>query len=852
MKKNNITNKITPCCGLPFSVIYWWVSNLTLNSEADRSFVLSKIGQSGTIAIDGWKVLINSGTLEADASLTKAEFLAWFDCGKQPKCEQLKIIIESYKLGYILPTENPDNIATIDGIFAGIEKNGNTFSKEQIISLLNNSLSENYLNDKNLFENPSFNDGFNLWNKNDSFNVTPSSSMINIDTSVGTNPEPAIYQVFPNLEKGNYSLIFRIKNNNANDENLSVGVVGLATKEFVLKQSSEFQTFMIDFEVDSNMTNAVPLMVFNPLKNYDLDYYYFIDKKNNILEDILNKIDSFDLQTESIENKIFTEVNFSNLSNTINVKKQGNDFLIEISQLNFIFDMNGGYRKLVVQSVLVTHEETAFLSYSATEYVEVDLTVKGTGENVYIWKERYDASRPKLRKNTIGINYGGWQTTFSVFEVKEKVNTLQKWFPKKETIKSPIYSYLKPFFEKMQLRNQDVTLVSIGDSISTDLNWTDKRADANERPPFCTEYNINSYLEEKLRWKEQKYRRFDFSGIFTEILGGGSSTVKETDSNWGVVGGAYLFPITKVIDGGTNSGVSFKMLEKIKRISLIVHSDSQFATQTKVTISSGNGKVQVFDGTNWVEANNFVTSFKETLTIPTRSEIRDNAQKRLKFRSLTDLTEKTITVQNVGTGRFGYWGVEYSPKEYLFTYVCSSKGSHGIDFLKLYQEWMVDDFNPDLVLQQCCILNQGLGQETRSKSPQDFANDFKLYHESFVAKNYLVLPYILWAATYSFFIDNNGNFLSGTNSNTGIEQTCFDDVNYLSKMYEDKNVPVINLFSRITESGLEKAIEEEGNIYSSALVGSGKNGGTFTIDGIHLNKMGVDVCLAMIETYFNF
>ena len=71
---------------------------MTLNSEADRSFVLSKINQNGTIAIDGWKVLINSGTLEADASLTKADFLAWFDCGKQPTCEQLKLIIEGYKI----------------------------------------------------------------------------------------------------------------------------------------------------------------------------------------------------------------------------------------------------------------------------------------------------------------------------------------------------------------------------------------------------------------------------------------------------------------------------------------------------------------------------------------------------------------------------------------------------------------------------------------------------------------------------------------------------------------------------------------------------------------------------------
>ena len=98
MQKNSITNKITPCCGLPFSVVYWWVSNLTLNSESDRQYLLTQISQNGLLSIDGWKVLINSGTLEADASLTKADFLAWFDCGKQPKCEQLKIIIEGFKI----------------------------------------------------------------------------------------------------------------------------------------------------------------------------------------------------------------------------------------------------------------------------------------------------------------------------------------------------------------------------------------------------------------------------------------------------------------------------------------------------------------------------------------------------------------------------------------------------------------------------------------------------------------------------------------------------------------------------------------------------------------------------------
>ena len=116
MQKNSITNKITPCCGLPFSVIYWWVSNLTLNSEADRQFILSKISQGGIISIDAWKVLINSGTLEADASLTKAEFLEWFDCGKQLTCDELKLIIEGYKMGSWVGDLNEISFVNVLGV----------------------------------------------------------------------------------------------------------------------------------------------------------------------------------------------------------------------------------------------------------------------------------------------------------------------------------------------------------------------------------------------------------------------------------------------------------------------------------------------------------------------------------------------------------------------------------------------------------------------------------------------------------------------------------------------------------------------------------------------------------------
>ena len=139
MQKNSITNKITPCCNLPFSVVYWWISNLELSSQNDRKFILSQLRQDGSISINGWKTLINSGTLEIDANLTKPNFLAWFDCGKNPDCEKLTTIIEAYKVGFLPENDSPINVATIDGYFEGLRLEGSTYTKEQINSLIDSN-----------------------------------------------------------------------------------------------------------------------------------------------------------------------------------------------------------------------------------------------------------------------------------------------------------------------------------------------------------------------------------------------------------------------------------------------------------------------------------------------------------------------------------------------------------------------------------------------------------------------------------------------------------------------------------------------------------------------------------------
>lgn len=105
MKKNSITSKISPCCSLPFSEMYWFLKNITLNTEGDREFIISKLSQSGTLTKEAWLVLINSGTLEVDSAMTKAEFLNFIECKSSPDCNELKLIIEGFKIGNYDPND---------------------------------------------------------------------------------------------------------------------------------------------------------------------------------------------------------------------------------------------------------------------------------------------------------------------------------------------------------------------------------------------------------------------------------------------------------------------------------------------------------------------------------------------------------------------------------------------------------------------------------------------------------------------------------------------------------------------------------------------------------------------------
>lgn len=731
------------------------------------------------------------------------------------------------------------------------------------------------LSSKNILVNSFFKNTLTPWYKNENtfiFDIEEGYAHVNTRDATNTGLVQDIY-----FEAVEYAIEIRVKKNNENPTRLQFFSFSTENASEIVLDGTDWRTYRAKLALSSASLKQFVCKIVGTNSDLYIDYILLSNAAGSLPSTLADTITEVNLISENVGLKnVIKNYDFS--QDLVEWNKNEAELLISTLDGNAKVDATNGVDPAFFQNP-VGFEKRAYqfsirykkLSAGNASFrlgtpfqnaIQVN-SVNGDDWEVFTFDTNFSASGSGLFMFAPSPD-----SVWLVAEIKAQstdkgsiaadVADLKKgnkvWaIPSKNVSPSPFKNYLKPFIDKYSSRESDVTVVQIGDSISTNLKWSPPRPDANARPPFMTEYNINSYAEEKLRWFEQKYRRFDFSGVFTEFLGGGTSTARETDAdNWGLNGGAYYYPLTKVIDGGTGAGVSFKMPAGQKRISLIVHTDKAYAASTTVSITGGAGKVQVYNGNSWVEANGFITSFKENNTLETLGFYTDNAQKRLKFRSLTDLSEKTITVQNIGAGRFGYWGIEYSPNVFMFTYIAAAKGSHNDAMLKRYESFMVDSFNPDLVIYQTPVLNSAFGV-ARATGSNTFGAQFVDRYNGLKAKGYLVVSYVLWAATYSNYMSNTGEMLYSV-ANNGDVITCQNDAANISYSFGQlaDGAPFVNCFPLISELAKDKALAEGRTAYTSALVGSGPDGNTFTIDGIHLNKQGEAVIWRILESIFNF
>ncbi|WP_291370145.1 hypothetical protein [Acinetobacter sp. UBA5934] len=436
---------------------------------------------------------------------------------------------------------------------------------------------------------------------------------------------------------------------------------------------------------------------------------------------------------------------------------------------------------------------------------------------------------------------------------------------------------LPKFRKAMLLKNEDVVVINTGTSLTarTSEHCT-LRSDAPFRPPMMHSNAFCSHIWDALKWDGQQYRRYD-SAYFSET---GTFATSSNLSEWD--DGAYRDGLTRYSESA-NAAVQFLIPINAWQFNFIYRTDS-VGSDAKITIAEGMGKVQVFDEASqtWVEANNYTFSQLEStpatrsvnvpnpLGVVTATTLQSKAnttyQKRLKMRcrntdgTFTSLdTAKTLTIARIGAGaRFMYWGVEWSPRQFMISYINSARGSHATNAttasnrgLPLYQDNEIWSFKPTLILSELGIHNDGAGSAgaypvgTFAGLAYNYVANtgYELSMFSRAAYFGLTPEYCFFTAsiTWNFNgIADDGTLLFGlqTKSTKGEARmmTALDKTQEAVQSLRDNNVLAIDVTKRWVEAGF--AIF--GNL-KTATLGSGKDGPTFTNEGSHWNDTGAAI-----------
>lgn len=286
------------------------------------------------------------------------------------------------------------------------------------------------------------------------------------------------------------------------------------------------------------------------------------------------------------------------------------------------------------------------------------------------------------------------------------------------------------FSKRMLLKDQDVCVVSTGTSLTA--RSTEHHSDhppAKNRPPLMHSRNLASHIWDALSrgWEGQRYARYDDTAVVTEAGGGWATSFNL--SEWD--DGAYRNGLTRytTADGAS---VAFEVPAGTWAWRFIHRTDSVASTALAVAISGGNGIAQVYDEatSSWIEANGYTFSQREaapstrSVSIPNpdtdafaamtiASAGNTTYQKRLKLRFVDRSTARTVTITNTVDGtRFNYWGAEWSPRQFMLTYINASRGSHNTQAtqstgLPRFADNEVHSFRPDLIFGELPIHNDG-------------------------------------------------------------------------------------------------------------------------------------------------
>lgn len=472
----------------------------------------------------------------------------------------------------------------------------------------------------------------------------------------------------------------------------------------------------------------------------------------------------------------------------------------------------------------------------------------------------------------------------SLFQNSQVVTTVLDAFPKPPSYPNLLQQKCPKFYNKLKKKNGDLIVCITGTSLTLGDLYASDRADATTRPPQLHTNDLASAIFDSLisYWDGQQYRRYDHAELtYSSSTWSVTNDVKNGENSVWDDRAEFRNGLTKTTTSA-NASVAMTIPNDAWQFNFIYRTDSQGGNCT-VAISEGNSKVEIFNGSAWVEANGFTFSMLESAATATKGNTI--FQKRLKMRcknkasgginSIGSTKRITITKAN-NTSRFNVVGFEWSPREFMFTLINAARGSHNWGLsngynLENYQDSDIWNFNPDLILCEATVINWG-GSWGYDVDPLYYSNIAKrtyfnefndnpnsLYVKSNAYQNCEIIFFgdtvsahdsqsASWNGKQPKFASvttaaNNGD---GSTENVGRVKNIFENYAEVEQYMSSKDhifIPVSVIFKNVAD-------KYYGN-YWDAFRGTDKSGATLSYDSIHLNDNGVALWSLLICPLFD-
>lgn len=470
-----------------------------------------------------------------------------------------------------------------------------------------------------------------------------------------------------------------------------------------------------------------------------------------------------------------------------------------------------------------------------------------------------------------------------------EVKKLSDYYPQQPNYRNLLKEKCPTFYNKLRQKNADTCVVITGTSLTQGNLYATNRSDVTTRPPLLHTNDLASHIFDSMieYWHGQQYRRYDHADLTYSAsawsvlnrLKDGADTDVWDDFDYKKNG------LTKTTTSA-NASVSTVIPVGAWQFNFIYRTDSQ-GGNCVISIAEGINKVEVFNGTAWVEANGHAFSMLESAATTTKGNTC--YQKRLKMRCKNKAsggidslsTAKNITIsKGNNANRFNVVGFEWSPREYMLTFINAARGSHAWalegspDNLENYQDSDIWEFKPDLILCEVTAINWGAGFGQALKTdPNWYVNIAKkafsdelgvratsLYTKSDQFTKCEIIFYgdtvatsvnydTLWDANKQpkFGLVENAAFNgSGSTENVGRVKTIFENYEAVELYMATKPqmfIPVSYQFKKFADDAF-------GN-YPDAFAPTLADGDSLSFDRVHLNDNGAAFYAYLIKPLFD-